>query len=102
MKKKKDINMADLVTEKKTKITQDYDFIQEIGSGKPQLLNGSFQECLIGRLSEIFSRIGKFYKFRQGSANPKPKLHSENYAKAFSKKILLSSLLPKNFDPKTS
>ena len=35
MKKKKDINMADLVTEKKTKITQDYDFIQEIGSGKP-------------------------------------------------------------------
>jgi len=31
--KKKDINMADLVVEKKSKITHDYDFIQEIGSG---------------------------------------------------------------------
>lgn len=31
--KKKDINQADLVGEKKTKITQDYDFLKEIGSG---------------------------------------------------------------------
>ena len=33
MHKKKDIDMADLVGEKKTKITQDYEFIKEIGSG---------------------------------------------------------------------
>lgn len=33
MQKKKDIDMADLVGEKKTKITQDYEFIKEIGSG---------------------------------------------------------------------
>lgn len=31
--KKKDINQADLVGEKKSKITQDYDFLKEIGSG---------------------------------------------------------------------
>jgi calcium-dependent protein kinase len=31
--KRKDIAMADLVGEKKTKITQDYEFIKEIGSG---------------------------------------------------------------------
>lgn len=33
MQKKKDISQADLVGEKKTKITQDYEFIKEIGSG---------------------------------------------------------------------
>ena len=31
--KRKDIAMADLVGEKKSKITQDYEFIKEIGSG---------------------------------------------------------------------
>ena len=31
--KKKDIAMADLVNEKKSKITSDYEFIKEIGSG---------------------------------------------------------------------
>lgn len=29
----KDISQADLVGEKKTKITQDYEFIKEIGTG---------------------------------------------------------------------
>ena len=33
MMKRKDINQADLVGEKKSKITQDYDFLKEIGSG---------------------------------------------------------------------
>merc|ERR1712050_399501 len=33
MHKKKDISQADLVGEKKSKITQDYEFIKEIGSG---------------------------------------------------------------------
>jgi hypothetical protein len=34
MEKEKSISQADLVGEKKTKITQDYEFIKEIGSGK--------------------------------------------------------------------
>merc|ERR1711935_309144 len=33
MERKRDIDMADLVGEKKTKITSDYEFIKEIGSG---------------------------------------------------------------------
>jgi hypothetical protein len=33
-KHEKNISQADLVGEKKTKITQDYEFIKEIGSGK--------------------------------------------------------------------
>jgi hypothetical protein len=35
MAAKKDISQADLVGEKKSKITQDYEFIKEIGSGNP-------------------------------------------------------------------
>lgn len=38
MTTKKDISQADLVGEKKSKITQDYEFIKEIGSGNPQPL----------------------------------------------------------------
>jgi hypothetical protein len=38
MEKPKDISQADLVGEKKTKITQDYEFIKEIGSGRIDLL----------------------------------------------------------------
>lgn len=34
MEREKNISQADLVGEKKTKITQDYEFIKEIGSGR--------------------------------------------------------------------
>lgn len=39
MEKEKSISQADLVGEKKTKITQDYEFIKEIGSGRNLFAN---------------------------------------------------------------
>lgn len=39
MENEKTISQADLVGEKKTKITQDYEFIKEIGSGIKRLVN---------------------------------------------------------------
>ena len=43
--KKKDINQADLVGEKKTKITQDYDFIKEIGAGTVNIFTNNNYRC---------------------------------------------------------
>lgn len=47
MEKPKSISQADLVGEKKSKITQDYEFIKEIGSGT---LTSLTSRCLLKSL----------------------------------------------------
>lgn len=37
-KRRKEISQADLVAERKSKITHDYEFIKEIGSGNDSIL----------------------------------------------------------------